>query len=656
MGLVNMFTWWQWLLMASIPPLILMLYFLKLRRMPLEVPSTYLWRKTIEDLHVNSIWQRLRNNLLLWLQLLAILAIILACLRPGRRGTDTIGARSIFLIDNSCSMQATDVDNSRLAKAKKEALRMVDALGRSDVGMVIAFSDRADVRQGFTNDKKKLRSAINGIGATNRITDPNEALRAASGLANPGRASFGDVLDVQVADAMPATLYILSDGRFNAPQLDLGNLAAEYIPIGEVEPRNVGIVAFTADRNTEKPDEIQAFALVQNFGTQLEVFSASLMLDDELIDAQEVEVEAGASTGVSFEILNLVEGRLELALDIDDDLTLDNQAFAGLDPPRQLEVVLATAGNSALEAAFSTKQAQSVASVRTISPDSLSSPDIQVLAENGTVDLFIYDNCAPESMPEANTMFIGSMPPGEIWKAGETTGPHFVIDINRTHPMMQYVDLGTIQIVDGRALELPPAGTELVRSNEGVLFGVAPRKAYQDAVLSMPLLTQNDVGVTPNTDWIRKRSFPVFFLNALEYLGGAVSTSGSRTVRPGEPANLSLASRYESVEILLPSGSKSNLDRAGGTNLVYTETEEPGFYQAVVPETDQLLQMFTVNLFSAAESNLSISPDLQIGAEQVAANKNQKDIVRVEYWRWLLALALVVLAVEWYVYNRRIAI
>ena len=71
-----------WVILGSIPPLILTLYFLKLRRTPLEVPSTYLWTKTIEDLHVNSIWQRLRNSLLLLLQILLVLLLILACLGP----------------------------------------------------------------------------------------------------------------------------------------------------------------------------------------------------------------------------------------------------------------------------------------------------------------------------------------------------------------------------------------------------------------------------------------------------------------------------------------------------------------------------------------------------------------------------------------------
>ncbi|MEZ6076091.1 MAG: BatA domain-containing protein [Pirellulaceae bacterium] len=72
---------------------------LETARVPVAVPSTYLWKKTIEDLHVNSIWQRLRKNLLLLLQLLVVLLLALACLRPGFRGQESIGGRSIFMID-----------------------------------------------------------------------------------------------------------------------------------------------------------------------------------------------------------------------------------------------------------------------------------------------------------------------------------------------------------------------------------------------------------------------------------------------------------------------------------------------------------------------------------------------------------------------------
>ncbi len=83
MSLVNMLSWWQWALFGAVPPVIILLYFLKLKRTPLEVPSTYLWRKSIEDLHVNSIWQRLRTSLLLLLQILLVLLVMAALVRPG---------------------------------------------------------------------------------------------------------------------------------------------------------------------------------------------------------------------------------------------------------------------------------------------------------------------------------------------------------------------------------------------------------------------------------------------------------------------------------------------------------------------------------------------------------------------------------------------
>ena len=70
--------------------------FLKLRRQPLEVPSTYLWKRSIEDMHVNSLWQRLRQNLLLFLQLLLVALAMLALMRPGWEGSEARG-RAVYL-------------------------------------------------------------------------------------------------------------------------------------------------------------------------------------------------------------------------------------------------------------------------------------------------------------------------------------------------------------------------------------------------------------------------------------------------------------------------------------------------------------------------------------------------------------------------------
>src|SRR3954454_19412260 len=140
MNFISTLSLWQWALIAAVPPAIVALYFLKLKRQPLEVPSTYLWHKSIEDLHVNSLWQRLRQSILLLLQLLLLLLLMLALARPSWQGSKLSGGRYIFLIDNSASMSATDVQPSRLHEAKSRVEALIDEMQSGDEAMLISFA------------------------------------------------------------------------------------------------------------------------------------------------------------------------------------------------------------------------------------------------------------------------------------------------------------------------------------------------------------------------------------------------------------------------------------------------------------------------------------------------------------------------------------
>src|SRR5687768_6248519 len=157
---LNTLTLWQWGLLALVPPAIIALYFLKLRRQPLAVPSTYLWTRAIEDLHVNSLWQKLRQSLLLFLQLLLIGLIAFTLLRPGWSGTRLEGKRFVFLIDTSASMAATDLAPSRLDQAKRQAIDFIEQMEAGAVAMVISFSNVAKVEQAFTDNRRLLRTKI----------------------------------------------------------------------------------------------------------------------------------------------------------------------------------------------------------------------------------------------------------------------------------------------------------------------------------------------------------------------------------------------------------------------------------------------------------------------------------------------------------------
>jgi hypothetical protein len=64
-------------------------------------------------------------------------------------------------------------------------------------------------------------------------------------------------------------------------------------------------------------------------------------------------------------------------------------------------------------------------------------------------------------------------------------------------------------------------------------------------------------------------------------------------------------------------------------------------------------QQFAVNLFDSRESDLAVRDTIELGYEQVAGQTGLEQ-ARIEAWKWLLILGLVILIFEWYVYNRRV--
>src|SRR5437660_5510252 len=115
-------------------PVLLVLYFLKLRRREMPVSSTLLWRKAIQDLQVNAPFQRLRRNLLLLLQLLLLALLCLALSRPVANFTPGAAKLTVILIDRSASMSAIEdfggSKHTRLEEAKKQARALVDSMTR----------------------------------------------------------------------------------------------------------------------------------------------------------------------------------------------------------------------------------------------------------------------------------------------------------------------------------------------------------------------------------------------------------------------------------------------------------------------------------------------------------------------------------------------
>ena len=320
-------------------------------------------------------------------------------------------------------------------------------------------------------------------------------------------------------------------------------------------------------------------------------------------------------------------------------------------------MLLVTPGNEPLEIALNTSTARQLAELTVESPGILDKESYQQQAAVGGYDLVIYDRCQPKTMPQANTLFFGAMPPLRNWKARPKVAQPQIIDVDPTHPLTRWLSLGDVLVAEATPLVPPSGGTVLIDSHLGPLFAVAPREAFEDAVLGF-VLVDEAVGIDGQrkpfigSNWPIRPSFPVFTLNVLQYLGGGQAMLQGDSVLPGQVVNLESPLADKPIQVRWPSGRAVELTRAKQGRFSFAETDELGVYE--VRCGGKTFQRFAVNLFSVAESDLRPRVQLNIGHQEVAAHPSGGRIGRRETWKWLLLAGLGVLCLEWYIFHRRV--
>lgn len=306
-------------------PTLIILYFLKLRRRNVEVSSTLLWKKAIQDLQANAPFQKLRQNLLLFLQLLVLAAILLAIAQPQLKGQTLTGKRHIILIDRSASMSsedgtpdeqgATDDGRTRLDEAKAQAIALVDSLkdaglflgGEPDQAMLIAFSTTAEVRQQFTADKAILRAAIQAIEPTDAPSLLDEAMRLARAHAPRRRITETNdqgqlTTDIEVQElyqGVGSTIHLYSDGALPdaAEVLPANTDTIVFHAIGHEDAANAGITSIRSQRDYEHPEELSIYVALESTGRTPRTVDIELALaDSDVLGIKRVVLPAAART------------------------------------------------------------------------------------------------------------------------------------------------------------------------------------------------------------------------------------------------------------------------------------------------------------------------------------------------------------------------
>jgi hypothetical protein len=273
---------------------------------------------------------------------------------------------------------------------------------------------------------------------------------------------------------------------------------------------------------------------------------------------------------------------------------------------------------------------------------------------NGVEDLpaaglTILDGVAPitSSLPAGNLLFIGPLRSSEYFTVTGTIAAPEPRPANLEDPLLRYVDLEGVSILDSARIALPDWAQPVI---------VASDPANPGAEIPLLLAGEVDgrrVAVLAfdirHSDLPLQLAFPILFSNLVEWLApghGGVPAS----LMPGAPLTLLLppSAAPENISITRPDGSTDRPEIRGG-QLIYPRTDQLGIYRLNLG--DGQVFPFAVNLNSPQESQIAPSETLNVAgvaAEQSASGQSAQR----EWWRALALIALGILTAEWLVYHR----
>lgn len=612
--------------LAALAVPIIAMYILRMRRPPRVVPSTFLWEQTLRDMQANAPWQRLRPNLLLLLQLVALAALVLALARPYVLRAAAAQGDIVAVLDASTLMSATDVPPSRFDAAKGRIGALIDGLGPNDVMSIIMMARQPRVLIAQSADRAALHAALDHAAITYQTPDANAALSVAAALARGGRhaaifvyTAAGDP-PISAPAVLPAQLHVTTLG---------GTL------------RDLGIVGFAASRAAD--GTVVTLARVANLGRRF--LSGTLQLDaaggdpanltwHTQVDLRPIALAPGASATVVRTRLPADTLAVRALLSGGDNLAADDTAWAVVPATQPRHVLLSAQGDSTPFLQLALAAAPGV-SVQTVAPGAYAAASVRC------ADAVVFDGWLPPRLPA--TAVLAVAPPSDArsplgFAVGRAVGAAGAQSANDPYGLLRYVSLREVGFSQITPLGAAPWSYAVLSSNGQTLLaaGQNPLTARREAALGFYVF---------NTNWALLPGFPILMQNLLDWLAPP-STGLAATYRPGDAVGLSVAPCATALTVTAPDHAGTRLTPPF-TALPYAQTTQPGLY-SVAEQTPLGARhlLFAVNIFPQAQTGVVT------GGGSVATHVGKAE-VPVELAPLVAALALLVLAGEWWVAARR---
>lgn len=623
---------------------IVLLYMLKLRRREVQVSSTLLWQALLRDRQANTPWQKLKRNLLLFLQLLILAGLVLALARPALFVPVVEAGSMVVLLDSSASMAATDVEPNRFEAARQIVRGLINGLEPGARMTLIQVASQPVVLAAGERDPQSLLLALENARLSSEDASWGTAFALAAGA-------------VPAMNERSASIVILSDGGL--PETGLPGLPGEvrYVPIGE-SGENLAISALAL---RPSGDRAELYARVSNFGQVERAVILSFYLDNELFHVQTLRIPPNGNQGVSLGDIptsaQIVRAQLSAPSEANGDqeapldfLALDDTAFAVNQANSQRRVLLFTEGNFFLDSLLASLPG--LRAYRALPEvDAAGEPTGRFQLPQESFDLYVFDRLLPGSaalnsmeIPDQGNLLLIEPPTNPLFAVTGVFTPTLTARVEN-HPLTEYLDWSTVSVRQARKVQLPAWAEPLVRAAEGPLVIVGETEGRRVAVLTFDL---------HESDLPLQIAYPVLFASLMDYLVPAQAFDATG-LKPGGSLEILVPPGVEQVAIAAPNDTVYALTPTQ-EGFFFSNTQDLGVYAVNFLKADsQSAAYFAVNQFSSVESHILPAAAIQIGRSSVSAS-GQAELGRRELWPWLGALAFLVLLIEWWVYHRRLTL
>ncbi len=584
MGITNL-----WPLFFSITiPMVVLLYILKRKYKEKEISSSLLWMEAYKNSSANTPWEKLKVNIMMFLQILILALIILALMSPYLNFGQKEYKNIIVVIDNTASMSTLyDGEKTRLEEGKNLAEEYIKSSKEENESYIISYNGGNDYD--VVNDFKDITQKY----GTGDITNIFSYVRA-----------LGEGLESY-------EVLVITDKEIN-----LEDINGKVISLGN-KGENVAVTNIAHKFNDKK---INIIATIKNFGDSDYTGDFSLYGEDNLLDVKSIALKKGESTTLNYEYDNFSYKYLKGELSKKDLVALDNVYYDVISEEKEKKVLLITEKNVFLEKSLS--NLENISLYKTNNSENIPDEDY---------DLYIYDNKNMKNIPKSGSILFINPESNEFFNVEEVDKAVSGTSLNEEMP--NYLKNMNFALSKYKKIEMPYYGKALLKAGEDVIAFIGEKDERMIGAIGFDI---------HNSDIALKKEFPLFIYELEEKMINSGILYKNKFVS-GDEITIKGSTTSKEIKVINPDKSITEVEKGDS----YDSLTNLGLYKVKeTTENGEKEELFSIN-YPSEESILD--GEKTSSSENV---KKQNKILRRGFSLspLILLTALGFLILEWILY------